>query len=1075
MTLDFVNRFVGPDSTSLAKNGDEQLTAIYLDPTEINVKNLTLKVTRDSSEITDFSTITNADGLIALQPTDKVELQATAGSQREHSDDDYSLNVTYDYTDITVDSNGELYTENSIGNTAVYNVTVGAETDIPTVTLSNPTSSNPDGVIDLSDDDTTNNSFTQTVTLSSPDTDGSESFTRLEVTDVPEGIEIVGGSLINGKWYVDFADKTITDTSPTVDITFKKYSSFAAGEYEITVCGFNLDSNSDASGGIEVREQSNISSFKFTLISNPDGGGVVSPDLVATLEATDATIDEGGSIKVSELLSGTLNSPEADNAMYSFALSGLPEETVLSLTDPTNANNSNVSISEQGGVWVITADNNVISPNDALALVTLTPPVDYSTNTDSEGADGPLSFNAEFTAFNQLGQESTAAEVTISVNPVTDPMDANGSVTDIDSPEDSSVSFDINLTSSKDGNFQQIVEGKVYLKLETDPSWGDDMGVLSANGEVLIAQTFTVDQLPEGMEAGTYYVYEVADTDSDASNGITPPSSITFDYQQPANADGEVSITAYTPHAETDETDSTNNGDTLISTETVNITVTAEPDSLDVQRPNGSVITGDEDGDPIAINYTVSNIDEGDELGAVKLSSVPEGYTVYTAEAADPNVAIDPADPSTFNYVLVSNVSEGSLPDTNNWIVSVADPANPPLIFIKPFEDASGVSNLTLSVISTDNILGNSVDVTLEVNPVVDGVDFSPTETFGDEYAWQVLNLNADMVDRDGSETVKSFVITAAAGETPLEEGMLVKLANGDIVKPVFDNGTYTLQGLTADDLNNLQVLYKAYQGTWDISATVVDSVPDLADSEQVSTTSIALNLNPSNQIATGDEDNFIDLTMHTAPVTVNSGGGDDRVEAGSGDDIINGGTGDDSLYGNAGDDTLSGDEGNDLLRGARGDDILNGGDGDDELYGGSGDDTLDGGAGSDKLYGDTGDDILVYSADNSVMNGGEGKDTLLLLAEDAGTIDFSTLVSNVAEIEVVDLSEANMSLESMTLESVLKATDDLNNLTIQGDSGDNVQLAGNWTQGDTSVGYTSYTLDNATVLIATEANTTII
>lgn len=403
MTLDFVNRFVGPDSTSLAKNGDEQLTAIYLDPTEINVKNLTLKVTRDSSEITDFSTITNADGLIALQPTDKVELQATAGSQREHSDDDYSLNVTYDYTDITVDSNGELYTENSIGNTAVYNVTVGAETDIPTVTLSNPTSSNPDGVIDLSDDDTTNNSFTQTVTLSSPDTNGSESFTRLEVTDVPEGIEIVGGSLINGKWYVDFADKTITDTSPTVDITFKKYSSFAAGEYEITVCGFNLDSNSDASGGIEVREQSNISSFKFTLISNPDGGGVVSPDLVATLEATDATIDEGGSIKVSELLSGTLNSPEADNAMYSFALSGLPEETVLSLTDPTNANNSNVSISEQVGVWVITADNNVISPNDALALVTLTPPVDYSTNTDSEGADGPLSFNAEFTAFNQLG------------------------------------------------------------------------------------------------------------------------------------------------------------------------------------------------------------------------------------------------------------------------------------------------------------------------------------------------------------------------------------------------------------------------------------------------------------------------------------------------------------------------------------------------------------------------------------------------------------------------------------------------------------------------------------------------
>lgn len=165
----------------------------------------------------------------------------------------------------------------------------------------------------------------------------------------------------------------------------------------------------------------------------------------------------------------------------------------------------------------------------------------------------------------------------------------------------------------------------------------------------------------------------------------------------------------------------------------------------------------------------------------------------------------------------------------------------------------------------------------------------------------------------------------------------------------------------------------------------------------------------------TAFSDDFRSHNVFGPPLTVNGGGGNDRiavtgatVQAGPGDDVVtaarwaNGGDGNDLLYGlgvrdastllgglgndqlfegtliegGPGDDTIrtagtgtavaDGGDGNDILKGSRAHDTLKGGPGDDLLQGSRGDDTLEGGKGNDKLSGGPGNDTL---------NGGGGHD----------------------------------------------------------------------------------------------------
>ena len=152
----------------------------------------------------------------------------------------------------------------------------------------------------------------------------------------------------------------------------------------------------------------------------------------------------------------------------------------------------------------------------------------------------------------------------------------------------------------------------------------------------------------------------------------------------------------------------------------------------------------------------------------------------------------------------------------------------------------------------------------------------------------------------------------------------------------------------------------------------------------------------------------------------------------------ISGTTGDDGLYGSTGDDLMHGYAGNDALHGGTGDDALYGDSGDDALYGDSGNDHLDGGLGVDSMYGGADNDTLTYDSHDTQADGGIGVDTLL--AKDA-VMDFSAIDdAKIENIEVLDLSKADVSIINLNPNDVFDITDNASTiLKIIGDSDDSV------------------------------------
>ncbi|MDF2231071.1 calcium-binding protein [Albimonas sp. CAU 1670] len=124
------------------------------------------------------------------------------------------------------------------------------------------------------------------------------------------------------------------------------------------------------------------------------------------------------------------------------------------------------------------------------------------------------------------------------------------------------------------------------------------------------------------------------------------------------------------------------------------------------------------------------------------------------------------------------------------------------------------------------------------------------------------------------------------------------------------------------------------------------------------------------------------------ADVTLDVGGGGDRVVGSGGDDRFFGGKGDDELSGGGGRDRIKGGAGDDHLRGDQhpgakmqgkaADDKLWGGGGDDALEGAGGRDWLIGGSGDDMLFGGGGKDVMIGQGGRDELRGGGGGDSLI-------------------------------------------------------------------------------------------------
>ncbi|WP_201538276.1 VCBS domain-containing protein [Psychrobacter sanguinis] len=952
----------------------------------------------------------SADSLLAadlILSVDDVEVELVAGESytytvnqtikfkyddaKEHSDDDVSIDFDYTYSDTATLTDGSKVSQ-STTRRATVEVTFQAVTDTPSMTLDVT-----DSTINNSG---TDNTASVTVSLSSPDQDGSESFTRLEVNDVPEGLNVVGGILSDGIWYVDVPNNpAITTTAPTYELVLERNDStvnIPKGSFTIKVTGITQDINGQGSDGSEARVEGS-----FDVILDRTGGGdaPVKPDLIDSFTSKaeiPAQLEDTG-FTLGDILDATLNPATADTVdSYTFSLTDLPAGTVLESTNPA------VSVQQIGGKWIISVDDaSSLSPEEALDAVTVTPPKDFSTNVTDGTQD--FTFNANFTVLDKDGGEEReqVSDVNVEIKPVTDPLDADGKSTTVATDEDTSIDININLINSADGDYVLLINGKLYIQVDESSllTGTGPAGVLTDANDNPLNEVILNDNEVGDIPAGTYYELEV---------GTNPPDSVTVKYTPAENAYGNATITVNAAHKEMTDEAGYDSG-TLTYEHEYTVEVSAQPDNLNITSNSGESIAtaiGDEDS-MIAIDYKISNIDEGDMASVITLDNIPNGYLVYYTNT---------------NGVTVLASNNGNSGGNKLWSIDASKLGNvnsgaageTPNIFIKPPENISGeVTGIEMKVVNDSGMISDPLVIDLDVTPVADGVTANPSTILGRQGKWTTLNLNAVMQDTDGSETVNMVITDDGVSLTDDVLRFRVK-STGEMLTAVWDDSTnsYTITGITPEQINDLQIQSSVpLKGDLDFALSTTDKATGMTDSISTEVTeTVSVDIAFSKTFVGTAENDIVDASGQSVAVNYKGGAGDDTLIGGSGNDFLDGGTG------------------------------VN---------------TLKGGAGNDKI---------VFSVDNALMDGGAGNDTLLINVADT-SIDFSNFDTAVFNsIETIDMTgNGAQSLTNLSTSDVLDIINDTvmtnKGLVINGDSADSVSLTGNdWTNsGTTTQGGNSY------------------
>ncbi|MBP2281023.1 CshA-type fibril repeat protein/VCBS repeat-containing protein [Psychrobacter sp. PL19] len=1004
-TIDFKAAFVSTDTTNSANSmtGYEALKSIIISANTLSDADLTLRVD---------------GGVVALKANENITI--TAGQKVEfkydsdklHSDSNVNIAFDYTYTDITKLSDDSEISETSLTKSAIVNVTFQSVTDQPVITLSST-----DNKIDNSGNDDT---LSVVVSMTSLDQDGSESFTRLEVRDVPEGLIVVGGILSDSIWYVDITDQAITAAQPTYELVLALNESspnIPEGTFAIKVTGVTQDINGQGRDGKEEK----VEAQKFDIVLSRPVTDSTDPtrtaDLIAifqkeTIEPSQS--DEDTKIVLGDILNATLVSDLSVPVIaYTFLISNLPVGTLL------QSPNDDVSIQQVNGKYLIDVkEASNLTPEEALNTITVTPPANFSTNVSETNQD--ISFDVIFTALDNNGREAIAKidNVRVTIKPLTDPMDAAGKNTIVQIAEDTTVNININLKNSADGDYVELIDGNLYIQLnETKLFTGTGpAGVLTdASGNVLLPVTLQANAVGN-IPAGTYYVLKVTDANTFIS-GINPPDTVMIKYTPAENADGSAVVKVYTAHKEVTDIVEHDSG-TLTYEHSYDIKVAKQSDNMKItSSSNGSTTTaiGDED-TMIAIDYKITNIDEGDTAAAISLDNIPNDYLVYytnkngTKALANNNGDID-GDGDNLWSINVSNLGSINSGETSN-------------IFIVPPNNISGteVQGIEMKVINDSGSISAPLVIDLDITPVADQIIFKPTSVLGFQGKWTALNLNANMVDIDGSETV-NVILT---GENLYGDVLKVATSAGTAIDVTWSAATktYTIVGITPAQLNDLLVQSAtSYVGTLKISLQTVETANSASQTTLV--TDIDVDIAPTLTFSGTDKDDALISVNQTNSVNYSGG---------------------------AGNDTFIGGSGNDFLAGGSGNDFLVGGSGNDFLDGGSGNDFLDGGIGADTLKGGIGNDTIVFTADNILMDGGDGIDSLLINIADT-SIDFSNFDSTVFEsFEVIDMTgNGAQKLTNLSTSDVLDIMNETvmtgKKLIINGDSADSVSLSGTgWT-----------------------------
>jgi hypothetical protein len=162
--------------------------------------------------------------------------------------------------------------------------------------------------------------------------------------------------------------------------------------------------------------------------------------------------------------------------------------------------------------------------------------------------------------------------------------------------------------------------------------------------------------------------------------------------------------------------------------------------------------------------------------------------------------------------------------NTNQWHIPLNGGSLPSHMWIQAPENWSGtIPDLSVMAVDMDGNISPETITAGTITPDVDGLTINPTLSFGNAFEGVGLNLNANMVDLDNSETM-TLEIVAKTGSDALTGDAIFRLSDGTVLNATYNAGTYTIEDIPYDQINGIEMVYGSYDGTLTVSTYTKES-----------------------------------------------------------------------------------------------------------------------------------------------------------------------------------------------------------------------------------------------------------
>ncbi len=664
------------------------------------------------------------------------------------------------------------------------------------------------------------------------DTDGSEQLTHILITGVPAGVSVKGAeSIAEGQWLLPVGDNWASITGDPLQPELEFVVSGFAGDFneKITITAYSKDQGENT-----TYEHDSIEwQLDYTAVEGPG------PDLPEVeLEATPLPQKEDEPFALDQVVTGTIEEGATGTDAYSVTLTirtSPDDETTFDGMDRVEV----VEVDEDGNestvvLWtktesVGTGENGQEVLEQMLGEIMVNAP-EHANSNNLE--DGVLKLDISLSVHADGISRVDSAEPEVDITPVTDKIDieVGTNIMDEGEPIPLDIKLPVETMDGAQGNATEgwtIVDGKVYIHIADD---GTGLQGELTGGDTLEEVTSGPAGTPTG---GKLYTIDVDQLDT--LEFVPDPAH--------PHQTGELGVTVLVEHQESGA------GNIVVSTETGSIAIhksnsgftvviEAEGEELNDANPDP--------GDRVHVSFEEATLVDGAEtVDSAFISGLPDGFTVWVGDKMANNAG---------GGIWSIPLDNGELPD-NLYI-------QPPKHWsgtISKWEKDTNEEGLKLTVMSGHDELEptpSDIGFDLVITPLADGLlVLDPTLSFGNAGDKISLNLNAGMKDpvssmgAIGDEHTERTTLKLAGFPDGRKvqffvdgSGEPIKVVEGeteitDWSTPVAyfdeDTQTWTIIGLTQEDLDSLQFMHGSTAGPQDVGVKAWTYEVD-KDGEQV-------------------------------------------------------------------------------------------------------------------------------------------------------------------------------------------------------------------------------------------------